>query len=188
MTRLTVSQEALVGEVANAWRRYKAERAGAEARIRALVAADVAKSVGVALQAVTAALLVAIGAGVPKRALKEVTTKDRLSFNALLPIKEAEEDLASVEPAASAFECWWDGALIQIRLDPKALPESEWNPHAPEYWTAELEYYVRPADGKVFIDPPSGPTGLRGLAVHQWLRIGENAERIKEWAAATAPS
>ncbi|MFN4001064.1 hypothetical protein [Microcella sp.] len=188
MTRLTVSQEALVAEVSNAWRMYKAERAGAEARIRALVAADVAKSVATARQSVTAALLVALGARVPKRALKEVTTKDRLSFNALLPITEAEEDAAELDPAAPAFECWWDGDLIHVRLDSEALPGSEWNPNEPDHWTAVFDYFVRPSDGMVFIDPPLGPAGVRGSAVREWIRVGENMRKIEQWAAATAPS
>lgn len=188
MTRLSVEQEALVGEVANAWRTFKAERAGAEARVRALVAADVAKSIEIARMSVTAALDVALSSGVTKRALKEVTTKDRLSFDALLPAKEPEDDVAPVDPAAPAFECWWDGDLIYIRLDPEALVESEWNPSEPDHWTAVFEYFVRPSDGTVFIDPPLGPAGVRGRAVHEWIRVGENMSKIEQWAAATAPS
>jgi len=186
VTRLSIEQEALVGEVANAWRAFKAERAGAEARVRALVAADVAKSVAAARQSVSASLDVALAAGVPKRALKEVTTKDRVSFESLLPTKEAEPTGGTVEPAAPDFECSWDGELIRIRLHPRSLPGSDWNPNEPEFWEGVFEHFVRPSDGEVFIDPPIGSWGTRGGAVLEWIRADQNMTKIKEWAAATA--
>jgi len=185
VTRLSIEQEALVGEVANAWRAFKAERAGAEARVRALVAADVAKSVAAARQSVSASLDVALAAGVPKRALKEVTTKDRVSFEALLPITEAEATSGTVEPTMPDFECSWDGDLIRIRLDPRALPGSDWNPNEPEFWDGVFEHFVRPSDGEVFIDPPVGQLGNRGRAVLEWIRADQNMTKVKKWAAAT---
>jgi hypothetical protein len=189
MRPLTIEQGALVSEVDRAWQAYWAERRGAEARVRALVAADVAKSVGLKLTRVGEALRVALEAGVPKVRLKEVTTKDRKSFNALLPVPAVAEQPSGAQPpdVEPPYVLEWIGEHIRVTLDSTQVPETDCDRRDARCWTQDFEHVVRPSDGKEMLIPAGEYRYPHGVGVMQWFDADRAAieQVVIDWVHAT---
>lgn len=177
MALLTVEQQALIAEVGKAWVAYKAERIGAEARIRALVAAEVAKSVDAARDKVSAALAVALNANVPKVRLREVTTKDRPSFAALV----ASPLLVGAQPALEPLRFAWEGTKLRVTIDPALVPNPESDADDPRCWTTFVNRYRSWADALAAREEPEGRPN--GDGVREWIeRDANNRVLLFDWA------
>jgi hypothetical protein len=189
MTKLSPATAALINLAAKEWARHRALVKGLEAQVRARIEAEVRSEGNRSAERVSAALNAAIDGGSTKSALKLVTTKDRNTFDAYLNLlaPEAPELEAEALPMVEldVKVSWESDDVLRIHLDPTEAVDTERDPTDPHLWQGNFEYFWRPADGEVFIDPANDGDVTEGIAVTDWLRADErNLARVIAWVDA----
>jgi hypothetical protein len=177
---LDPSVQVLVDEVERLSISYRAVKRGAELRIAKLVREQADAEITSALLSLRAAMHVALDAGATQVALKAVTTKDRLSFKALLG--SAAAVIESGPQASTDLRVAWEGGNLRVTLDPSVNSSLKFpvDPDDPALWTGLFYVDTTAPNGQHYVDPVDDSNLEHG--VRQWINSGRaNEERILEW-------